>query len=123
MCSGRRCSDISTDKAQYQKPHLKQIEESTRQQLVQYMARRSMYNVLGTLGTNRVVLRHKCGVPRNKCVFSCLYMTREEDIHRANMIRELLQVRDGQLDVWMSQCEMRTLLEYVCRAYYVNVAP
>ena len=30
--------------------------------LVQYMARRSMYNVLGTLGTNRVVL------VRNPCV-------------------------------------------------------
>ena len=26
-----------------------------------------MYNVLGTLGTNRVKLRHKFGVPRNKC--------------------------------------------------------
>ena len=31
--------------------------------LVQYMARRTMYNVLGTLGTNRVILRHKFGVP------------------------------------------------------------
>ena len=63
--------------------------------LVQYMARRSMYNVLGTLGTNMVVLRHKSGVPvpRNNGVFNCLYMTCEEDIHRANMIRELLQVR------------------------------
>ena len=33
--------------------------------LVQYMARRSMYNVLGTLGTNRVVLRYKFGMPTN----------------------------------------------------------
>ena len=32
--------------------------------LVQYMARRAMYNVLGTLGTNMVTLRHKFGVPR-----------------------------------------------------------
>ena len=34
-----------------------------------------------------------------------------------NMIRELLQARDGQLDippVSMSPCEVRTLLEYVC---------
>ena len=36
--------------------------------LVHYMARRSMYNVLGTLGTNRVVLRHKFGVPRNNYI-------------------------------------------------------
>ena len=47
-------------------------------------------------------------------VFNCLYMTCEEDIHRANMIRELLQARDGQLDISMSPCEVRTLLEYVC---------
>ena len=32
--------------------------------LVHYMARRAMYNVLGTLGMNRVILRHKFGVPR-----------------------------------------------------------
>ena len=82
--------------------------------LVQYMARRSMYNVVGTLGTNRVVLRYKFGMPTNNCVFNCLYMTCEEDIHRANMIRELLQARDGQLDISMSPCEVRTLLEYVC---------
>ena len=82
--------------------------------LVQYMARRSMYNVLGTLGTNRVVLRYKFDMPTNNCVFNCLYMTCEEDIHRANMIRELLQARDGQLDISMSPCEVRTLLEYVC---------
>ena len=82
--------------------------------LVQYMARRSMYNVLGTLGTNRVVLRYKFGMPTNNCVFNCLYMTCEEDIHRANMIRELLQARDGQLYISMSPCEVRTLLEYVC---------
>ena len=82
--------------------------------LVQYMARRSMYNVLGTLGTNRVVLRYKFGMPTNNCVFNCLYMTCEEDIHRANMIRELLQARDGQLDISTSPCEVRALLEYVC---------
>ena len=70
--------------------------------------------ILGTLRTNRVVLRYKFGMPTNNCVFNCLYMTCEEDIHRAHMIRELLQVRDGQLDISMSQCEVRTLLEYVC---------
>ena len=61
-----------------------------------------------------MVLRYKFGMPTNNCVFNCLYMTCEEDIHRANMIRKLLQVRDGQLDISMSQCEVRTLLEYVC---------
>ena len=70
--------------------------------LVQYMARRAMYNVLGTLGTNRVIKLHTFGVPRNNCVFNYLYMTCEEDIHRANMIGELLQVRDGQLYVSVS---------------------
>ena len=45
--------------------------------LVQYMARRSLYNILGTLGTNRVVLRYKFGMPTNNCVFNCLYMTCE----------------------------------------------
>ena len=79
--------------------------------LVQYMARRSLYNVLGT---NRVVLRYKFGMPTNNCVFNCLYMTCEEDTHRAHMIRELLQVRDGQLNISMSPCEVHTLLEYVC---------
>ena len=48
-------------------------------------------------------------------------MTCEEDIHRANMIGELLEVRDGQLHVSMSQCEVRALIEYVCTV--VNVAP
>ena len=38
----------------------------------------------------------------------------KKDIHRANMIRELLQARDGQLDISMSPCDVRTLLEYVC---------
>ena len=56
------------------------------------MARRAMYYVLGTLGTNRVILRHKFGVPRNNYVFNYVYMTYEEDIRRANMIAELLQV-------------------------------
>ena len=82
--------------------------------LVQYMARRAMYNVLVTLGTNRVILRHKFGVPRNNCVFNSLNMTREEDIHRTNMIGELVQGRDGQLYVSMSQCDVRPLIEYVC---------
>ena len=53
-------------------------------------------------------------MPTNNCVFNCLYMTCEEDIHRANMIRELLQARDGQLDISMSPWEVRTILEYVC---------
>ena len=52
--------------------------------LLQYMARRAikiyMYNVLGTLVTNRVIiLRHKFGVPRENGVFNCQYMVCEED--------------------------------------------
>ena len=78
---------------------------------VHYMARRSMYNVLGTLGMNRVILRHKCGVPRENGVFN---MVCDEDRHRANLIGELVQVRDGQLHLHMSQCEVCTLMEYVC---------
>ena len=62
-----------------------------------YMARRAMYNVLGTLGMNRVILRHKFGVPRENGVFNYQYMVCEEDRHRANLIGELVQVRDGQL--------------------------
>ena len=37
--------------------------------LVQYMARRAVYDVPGTLGTNWVILRHKFGVPRKNYVF------------------------------------------------------
>ena len=36
--------------------------------LVHYIARIAMYNVLGTLGINRVILRHKFGVPRENGV-------------------------------------------------------
>ena len=49
-----------------------------------------MYIVLGTLGTNRVILRHKSGVPRENGVFNCQYMACEDDIHRANLIGELV---------------------------------
>ena len=38
---------------------------------------------------------------RENCVFNCQYMACEEDIHRANLIRELMQVRDGHLPVPM----------------------
>ena len=58
-----------------------------------------------------------------KNVFNCLDMSCEEDIHRANMTGEMVQVRDGQLHLSMSQCEVCALVEYVCRAFYVNVAP
>ena len=73
--------------------------------LVQYGARKAMCSVLGPLGTNRVILRHKFGVPREKGVFSCQYMVCEEDRHRANLIGELVQVRDtdGHLQLHLSQ--------------------
>ena len=77
--------------------------------LVHYMARRVIYNVLGTLGMNRVILRHKFGVPRENGVFNYQYMVCEEDRHRANLIGELVQVRDGH----MSQCEVCTLMAYL----------
>ena len=82
--------------------------------LVHYMARRARYNVLGTLGMNRVILRHKFGVPRENGVFNYQYMVCEEDRHRANMIGELVQVRDGQLHLHISQCELCAFIEYVC---------
>ena len=41
--------------------------------LVHYMARRARYNVLGTLGMNRVILRHKFGFPRENGVFNYQY--------------------------------------------------
>ena len=85
------------------------------------MARRSMYNVPRTLGMNRVILRHKFGVPRENGVFNYQYMVCDEDRHRANLIGELVQVRDGQLHLHMSQCEVCTLMEYVC-VYDVNFA-
>ncbi len=61
------------------------------------MARRTMHNILGTVGTNRGILRHKFGVPRANGVFNYQYVVCEEDWHRANLIGELVQVRDGQL--------------------------
>ena len=82
--------------------------------LVHYMARRAMYIVLGTLGINRVILRHNFGVPRENGVVNYQYMVCEEDRHRANLIGELVQVRDGQLHLHLSQSEVCTLLEYVC---------
>ena len=33
------------------------------------------------------------------------------------MTGELVQVRDGQLHLSMSQCEVRALIEYVCIMY------
>ena len=38
----------------------------------------------------------------------------EEDRLRANLIGELVQVRDGQLHLHMLQCEVCTFIEYVC---------
>ncbi len=82
--------------------------------LVHYMELRAMYNVLGTLAMNRVMLRHKFGVPRDIGIVNDQYMVCEEDRHRANLIVELVQVRDGQLHLHISQCEVCTFIEYVC---------
>ena len=78
------------------------------------MARRAMYNVLGTLGMNTVILRHKFCVPRENGVINYQYTVCEEDRLRANLTGELVQVRDGQLHLHMSQCEVCTFIEYVC---------
>ena len=63
---------------------------------------------------NRVILRQKFGVPRENVVFNYQYTVCEEDRLRANQIGELVQVRDGQLHLHMSQCEVCTFIEYVC---------
>ena len=63
---------------------------------------------------NRVILRHKFGVPRENGAFNYQYMVCEEDRHRANRIGELVQVRDGQLHLHMSQCDVGICIEYVC---------
>ena len=63
------------------------------------MARRAMYNVLGTVGTNRVILRHKSGVPRENGIFNCLYMACEEDIGPTQGKR----VRNG-MDTYIYLC-------------------
>ena len=59
------------------------------------MARRAMYIVPGTLVRNRVILRHKFGMPRENGVFKCQCMVCEEDVHSANLRRELVHVRNG----------------------------
>ena len=51
-------------------------------------------------------------MPRENGVFNYRYMVCEED--RENLIGELVQVRDGQLHLHMSQCEVCTFIEYVC---------
>ena len=48
-------------------------------------------------------------------------MVCEEDRHRAILIGELVQARDGQLHLHMSQCKVCTLMEYV-HVYDVNFA-
>ena len=45
-------------------------------------------------------------MPRENGVFNCQYMACEEDRHSANLIGELVQVRDGQLYFPLSQCEV-----------------
>ncbi len=74
------------------------------------MARRAMYNVLGTLGMNRVILRHKCGVLRENGLFNYQYTVCEEDRLRPNLIGELVHVRGEQLHLHMSQCEVCTFI-------------
>ena len=82
--------------------------------LVEFMARRAMCNAQGVLGINRVILRYKFGVPVDNAEFRFCYPVSEEDVHRCSVIKELVRARDGAVDLPLSQCEVRALLEHVC---------
>ena len=64
--------------------------------LVSHVAKRTLYNVNGVLGHNRVVLRHKYGIPDANGI-DILFDVEwpADDLHRADLITELLSVREG----------------------------
>ena len=67
---------------------------------------------LGSL--HRVILRCKFGVPVDNAEFSLCYPVSEEDVHRCSVIKELVRATDGCIDLPLSQCEVRALLDHVC---------
>ena len=68
-------------------------------------------NILALLLTYRSLHMNSCIQQASKF---CQYMASEEDRNWANLIGELVQVRDAQLYLPLSQCEMHTLIENVC---------
>ena len=82
--------------------------------LVELMVRRAMCNAQGVLGINRVILRYKFGRPVDNAEFRFCYPVSEEDVHRCSVIKELVRARDGCIDLPLSQCEVRALLDHVC---------
>ena len=71
-----------------------------------YVAKRAMYNANGMLGHNRVVLHHKYGLPDANGI-DILFDVEwpADDLHRADLITELLSVREGVQRVEMTQAD------------------
>ena len=82
--------------------------------LVGLMAWMAMCNAQGVLGINRVILRYKFGMPVDNAEFRFCYPVSEEDVHRCSVIKELVRARNGCIDLPLSQCEVRALLDHVC---------
>ena len=66
--------------------------------LVHYMARKAMYNVIGTLGMNRVIIRHKFGVPDT---FTMMTVSKGggqqiRDVNRQLPLMQLLDMAKGE---------------------------
>ena len=90
--------------------------------LVSHVAKRAVYNANGVLGYNRVMLRHKYGMT-DANVIDILFDVDwpADDLHRADLIAELLSVREGAQSVEMTQADTQDILEYVCT--YYNILP
>ena len=55
--------------------------------LVSHVAKRAMYNVNDVLGHNRVLLRHKCGLPDANGIYILFDVEwPADDLHRADLI-------------------------------------
>ena len=89
--------------------------------LVSHVAKRALYNVNDVLRHNRVVLHHKYGLPDANGIY--IFFDVEwpaDDLHRADLITELLSAR-GVQSVEMTQADTQDILEYVCT--YYNILP
>ena len=73
------------------------------------------HNRVMLLGHNRVMLPHKYGLPDANGI-DILFDVEwpADDLHRADLITELLSVREGAQSVEMTQADMQDILEYVC---------
>ena len=70
-----------------------------------------MNNVNGELGHNRVMLRHKYGLPdANGIDILSDVEWPADDLHRADLIAELLSVREGAQRVEMTQADTQDIL-------------